>query len=279
MATTAGTGFIKAGAGTWNIGAQSNAYPGGFTLSAGTVIAGGTNAFGGGSGAFNINGGVIATSGNRNITARYSAINIGGDFTFSNTSNTANFTFADNVSLGTSVRSINIDGTAGTTTHTFSGVVSGAGGGINLGATIGNGILVLSGTNTYSGNTTITRGRLSLTGTGSIASSPEITVGSGAEFNIAGRTGALTLAAGQSLRSSATGSNATATVTVAATPTLTLSAGGLAFTAYGGGGTAPMTVAGAGGTLNVTGPVSVTTTTSLAALILSSSPLLPLFMK
>jgi hypothetical protein len=124
-----------------------------------------------------------------------------------------------------------------------------------------------SGVNTYSGNTTISSGTLALSGSGSIANSPTITVGSGATFNVTALTTALSLGASQKLSGSATGSNTTGTITVTNTRGITLSAGGLAFTAYGGGSTAPLTVTGASaGALALnSAPVTVTTTTALAA--------------
>ena len=80
ISTVAGTGFVKNGAGIY-FSANGNQYPGGFTLNSGTVIMGGINAMGGGGGALNINGGTIAANNTRNVTTRYSGINIGGNFT------------------------------------------------------------------------------------------------------------------------------------------------------------------------------------------------------
>ncbi|MEI6696278.1 MAG: hypothetical protein WCO13_09425 [Bacteroidota bacterium] len=168
ISTVAGTGIIKNGTGTL-ISSNGNAYPGGFTLNAGTMIIGGVNALGSG-GALNINGGVLASSSPRNITTRYSALNIGGDFTFGASSYIANITFADNVSLGSATRTINFAGTAGTSTYTFSGIISGtSSAGISVGTTSGNGILVLSGVNTYPGATTITSGELRLNPSGNLS--------------------------------------------------------------------------------------------------------------
>jgi len=132
----------------------------------------------------------------------------------------------------------------------------------------GAGVLTLSGVNTYTGNTTISAGKLALTGSGSIATSPIITLGSAGTFDVSGLTTALALASTQTLKSSATGSNTTGTITVASGKGLTLgSTGGLEFTAYGGGATAPLTISGAStGALALnSAPISVTTTTALAA--------------
>ncbi len=158
---------------------------------------------------------------------------------------------------------IAVDGAGGIT---ISSVISGSGKNLNKVGS-GAGVLTLSGVNTYSGNTTITGGTLSLSTAGSIASSPNITIGSGATFNVTGLTTALSLGAGQTLKLSATGANTTGTLTVTNTKGLTLSAGGIAFTAYGGGGTPPLTVTGASaGALALnSSPVTITTSSTLAA--------------
>lgn len=266
ISATATGNITKNGAGTLQL-SNGNTYSGGFILNAGMVVLGGANALGSG-GALTINGGTIAANATRDLSAKFAGgITIGGDFTFGSGTTpavaTSNLTFTNNVALGASTRTITIGGTG---IYILGGVISGsAGSGLTIGSTAA-GSVSLTGVNTYTGNTTISSGTLALTTGGSIAASPQISVGSGANFNISGRTAALTLAAGQSLSSSATGSNTTATVTVGTTPTLTLSAGGLAFTAYGGGATAPMTVAGAGGSLALaSSPVTVTTSTALAA--------------
>jgi autotransporter-associated beta strand protein len=53
----------------------------------------------------------------------------------------------------------------------------------------GAGTLTLSGTNTYSGNTTISNGTLALGASGSINSTPSITVGAGATYNVSAVSG------------------------------------------------------------------------------------------
>jgi autotransporter-associated beta strand protein len=70
---------------------------------------------------------------------------------------------------------------------------------------LGAGTLALTATNTYSGATTVTTGTLALSGAGSVATSAGISIGTGATFDVSGRTdGTLTLASGQTLSGSGT---------------------------------------------------------------------------
>jgi len=84
---------------------------------------------------------------------------------------------------------------------TVSNVISGAGG-LTLS---GGGDLVLTGANSYTGDTLISNGTLALMGSGSIAQSAGINVAAGATLDASGRSdGALTLAGGQRLTGSGT---------------------------------------------------------------------------
>jgi autotransporter-associated beta strand protein len=147
-------------------------------------------------------------------------------------------------------------------TITINGVISGGGYGLTISG-IASDAAIFTAAETYSGNTTI-NSTLVLSGSGSIADSPNITIASGATFNVSAV--GMTMGASQTLDVSATGGNTTATLTTASGDNLTLSAGGLAFTAYAGGATAPLTVSGtSAGTLALNGaPVTVTTTATLA---------------
>lgn len=80
-----------------------------------------------------------------------------------------------------------------------------AGSSITLG---GDGNLTLSGANTYTGDTIITNGVLSLTNTASLAS-PNIIIAAGATFNVSGLSSAFTLGSAQTL------SNITSTAVLA----------------------------------------------------------------
>jgi len=96
-------------------------------------------------------------------------------------------------------------GVQSATTFTLNGVVSGTGG-INLGnfgpGGTGGGTLILAANNTYSGDTTISYGTLQLGASGAIPNSANITVGSGATFDVS--LTSFTLGAGQTLKGTGT---------------------------------------------------------------------------
>ena len=155
--TTAGAGFIKNGAGTWDIGAQGNAFNatnGGFTLNAGTVIVSGNNSFGGTNSALIINGGTIQSSGGRTYANN---ITLGGNVT---NTGTGNATFGGTVGLGAVTRTITNSTTSGS--RIYSGIISG---------TSGSG---LSFNGSGAGQTYIGNASNSFTGTISILGSGEV---------------------------------------------------------------------------------------------------------
>lgn len=169
VSTVAGTGFIKSGNGTWNIGAQANAYTGGFALNGGSVILGGVNALGGG-GALTINGGIIAATANIDLSAKFTGgIIVGNDFQLGSIVSPAvgssNLTFTNNMDLGGVTRNITIGGTG---MYTFGGIISN--GGITLNNASG-GTILLSGANTYTGSTTLNGGILKLNPSGNTTNS------------------------------------------------------------------------------------------------------------
>ena len=86
-----------------------------------------------------------------------------------------------------------------TSPSTLSGILSGDGG-LNK---LGSGTLTLSGANSYNGNTFINAGKLSLTSTGSIGSTPIIDILSGATFDVSAKNG-FSLGATQTLMGSGT---------------------------------------------------------------------------
>ena len=172
ISTAGGTGFIKNGTGTWDIGSQPNAYTGGLTLNTGTIKVSGLKSLG--SGALTINGGIIHSTGSH--TFAVTSLTIGGDFTFSGTG--ADIWNMTN-NIGSSTRTITNNITSGS--RTFSGVITGSSG---AGLTItgsGSGPIILTGTNTYAGLTTVLGGTLQLnkSGGGTLPSTNNATVNGG----------------------------------------------------------------------------------------------------
>ena len=124
FATNAGTGFIKNGNGTWDMSSEGGAYPGPFTLNAGTMIVSKKNSFG--AGTLNLNGGTIQSSGSSTFAP--TLLNIGGDFTFTGTGNDA---WLMATSLGGATRNITNNTTSGS--RMLIGVISGNSGvGLNF---------------------------------------------------------------------------------------------------------------------------------------------------
>lgn len=159
-------------------------------------------------------GGITATGGLIQVGqggANFDAIlNLEGDYTGSGF---VDFTrggyFGANkreINLGTATRTFNVI----SDTTTISPDVTGSGGLIKA----GDGALFLSGSNTYTGDTVIQAGTLSVTGT--IAETPNIVVKGGATFDVIGVATGYTLAANQTLRGTGTVSgNVTVNGTVA----------------------------------------------------------------
>ncbi|HUA65721.1 MAG TPA: autotransporter-associated beta strand repeat-containing protein [Alphaproteobacteria bacterium] len=86
----------------------------------------------------------------------------------------------------------------GTATGNFGGIISGH---LSLSKT-GTGAQTLGGANTYTGNTSVNGGSLALTGSGSIANSPEIIIGNGI-FDVSGLSSPFILGAAQIISNSA----------------------------------------------------------------------------
>jgi autotransporter-associated beta strand protein len=160
------SGFIKNGAGTWNLGAGNNPYTGGFTLNAGTIIITGANSVG--TGTFTINGGVVQSTGS---TTRTANIVLGGNF---ENAGTGDNIWSGNVSLGDATRTINNTQTG---KRAYMGVISG---GTGAGLTItgaGTGETFIGNTNnTFSGPVTIVNGKTVWNGSGAFGNTTSITL-------------------------------------------------------------------------------------------------------
>ena len=205
MSTAAGTGFIKNGAGV--LATQGGAYSGGFTLNAGTVIARGVDAMGANaSNVLTLNGGVVASNATRSFanTKFGGGIVIGGNVQFgelvtvvSLASSTANLSFANNVSLGSAVRTFT-QGNNGT--QTFSGIISNTSGGITFAANAStDGRFDFTNTaNTFTGDVNINGGEVRFTADGSLGNAANDIIIDGGRFGIAsGAT--VTLGAGRQI--------------------------------------------------------------------------------
>ena len=157
-----GTGFNKLGSGVLAMSGGSN-YPGGFTLSEGTFIAGGVNAMGGYK--LSLNGGIIASSANLDLSVKYSGgITIGGNIQWGDitglANGTAGLTFKDSIFLGTVNRTLTL-GNSGT--MIFGGPISNTGAaGLTFTANAnGNGIFEISNTsNSFTGLVNILGGKV-----------------------------------------------------------------------------------------------------------------------
>jgi fibronectin-binding autotransporter adhesin len=157
-ATQSGTisgsgGITKDGAGTLTL-TSANDHTGGTILNAGTLGLGGDNVLG--SGTLTINGGTLRAVAAARTIANDVVLN--GDFTLGRLTNLSGpVSLANNITL----TSANPD-TSGATTSTISGVISG-----NYGLSFANGAnpigtIVLTGNNTYTGDTTIHSGTLQI---------------------------------------------------------------------------------------------------------------------
>jgi autotransporter-associated beta strand protein len=195
--TTAGTGFIKAGAGVFATGGGT--YQGGTTINAGTVIVRGVTGLGSGAtNSLTLYGGVIAANATRSFdnTRFGGGIVIGGNVQFGELSDnvalansTANFSFANNVSLGSANRTLTL-GNQGT--QTFSGIISNTGsGGVTFAANAGTtgGRFALTGTaNTFTGDISINGGEARFSADGSLGNGANDIIIDGGTFSMATNT-------------------------------------------------------------------------------------------
>jgi autotransporter-associated beta strand protein len=182
VSSAAGTGFIKKGKGTWSL--TGDPYPGGLTIEKGTVATNGVNALGNGaltiaddglSGEIAIRSTAVTT---RNFSGKLTSITIQRDFTLGSTvsSNNGGLIFNAPTSLGSVTRTLTVHNATN-----FDGVISGdSSAGI---VKSGLGTLLLGASNTYTGNTTVNEGTLSLSQP-SIADTSALEIASGAVLNL-----------------------------------------------------------------------------------------------
>lgn len=206
-----GTGSIlKADGGVTNLLA-ANTYSGGTTVSGGTLSTNSNTGFG--TGGIVLSGGTLASSASNTIAnnialtgdAALSGITVSGTLTHSSANrvlNLSNSTLAGNVSLseGNTARTMTVNVDAGTSAIT--GIISNGGTGAGGITKTGLGTLTLSGSNTYTGTTTISQGTLQLGASNVLADASGVSIGASGTLNLAGhseRIGNLTAAGGATL--------------------------------------------------------------------------------
>jgi fibronectin-binding autotransporter adhesin len=164
---------------------------GGLTLSGGTQTLSGANTY---TGATTINGGTLQAGANTAL-AQTSAYTVASGATLA--LNNFNETIGSLAGAGTvtngggNSRTLTVGDTSSTT---FSGVMqNGAAGAFNL-TKQGSGTLTLSGTNTFTGVTTINAGTLALSASGSVATSSQVNVANAAgTFDISNTSAGATI--------------------------------------------------------------------------------------
>ena len=247
-------GIVKQGTGVFTLGGV-NTYTGGTTINDGTLAIGA--------------GGSLAAAGTVALNAATSVFDV-SNATAAPTIGTLSGVAGSQVALGAQTLTL-----GDATSQTFAGTIGGTGGLVKQ----GSGTLTLSGTNAYTGGTTINAGTLALGAGGSLAAGGLVTLAAGGTFDlsaagaqslgaIAGTGGtvniganALTLApAGNSTFGGAIAGSGGVVINGAGTQTLTganaytggtsVLSGTLALGAGGSLGSGPMTLA-SGGTFDI----------------------------
>lgn len=193
--TTAGTNHNNLAAWTINNGTVIFANTSGYGADRGVTLNGGTLKLSGANAnlindgeAFTVNSGVFDLNGKNEAVA---CVGGSGGFIRNGASSTTSTLYVGG-------------GPGGTSSASYGGVIENGSGTLAL-TKEGGGTQTLTSANTYTGNTTISGGTLALGGSGSIASSPIITVASGATFDVAGLSATFALASGRTLANSGAG--------------------------------------------------------------------------
>jgi fibronectin-binding autotransporter adhesin len=194
------TSVTKSGAGTWAL-TGTNSYTGATTINGGILVVsslanGGSNS---GIGAstnaatnLSINGGTLQYTGAGASTDRLLTIGASGGTIDSSGSGALIFTNAGAlIQSGTGIaRTLTLAG-SNVGTNTMASVITDAGAGATGFTKNGAGIWIVAGTNTYTGATTINSGTLRL-GTGAgVGTTTDLTVASGATFDVNGKNASI----------------------------------------------------------------------------------------
>ena len=151
-ALTGSNSLAVTGPGTVVLTSTNNTYSGGTTLSCGQLNINATAALG--SGALTISGGTIGNTRGTIVLSTNNTQNWNGDFTFAGPA-------ALNLGTGTVTMGISPTVTITSNNLTVGGAISDSGGGYSL-TKAGTGTLTLTGSDTYTGGTTISSGTLQL---------------------------------------------------------------------------------------------------------------------
>jgi uncharacterized repeat protein (TIGR01451 family) len=244
VAPTTISGIVGETGGSWTLtktgnGAlvlsAANTYSGGTALTAGTITVGNNSALG--TGTLTVTSGAIA-AGSAPVTLA-NPLTLGGNFTVTGSQA---LTFTGTATL-TLTRTITVTNTGSTT---LAGNIGQSASGLGL-TKAGTGKLILSGTNSYTGATTVTAGTLLVNGS---QAGSAVSVNSGATLSGTGTVGAVTAVSGGVVAAGAgTGLPGTLTVTAITLPS------GSSFNAALNGTTAGSGYAQliASGTINLTG--------------------------
>jgi autotransporter-associated beta strand protein len=196
----AGTGSLTLNSGTLTL-SSANTYSGGTTLSSGTIILNNASAIG--TGALTITGGTIdSTTGSALTLSTNNAQYWNGDFAFRTNSGL-------NMGTGNIILGGNRTVTFGQGTTTIAGNISGSGFGLTKQGP--SGILILTGSNSYTGTTTAGQGTLVISGGSAISDTGTVSVAAALTVNGSETIGSLqgagntTIASGQTLTVAETG--------------------------------------------------------------------------
>ena len=146
-----------------------------------------------GTGTITFNGpGTRSTTGGD--TTNGNAIIFAADTTFPTVASEKTLTLTGPVTLSSNrTLTVNVGSTVAGKSVTFTNVISDGGNNYNL-TKAGTGLLVLSGANTYGGNTTVSAGTLALSGGALITNTASIVVAGNGTFDVSGLSSAFTLA-------------------------------------------------------------------------------------
>lgn len=193
---TTGT-FTKTGAGTWIVGASGNAFT--FNLNGGMLqTAGLTSSLGSSTAASFLvfDGGTLRYTGAATTTAKQFTLGANGGGLDASGSGAVDFTSTAAVSFaGSGNRTLTLTGT-NTGGNALAAAIGDNGADVVSLAKTGAGTWVISGSNTYTGATTVSAGRLQAGGNASLSASSAFTVTSGAVLGLNGSAGSIGSLAG-----------------------------------------------------------------------------------